>query len=164
MAGRLASSVTLSKCFLVITDLRQSLLRVRCGDIYYTPSFLSRTCDPAHREPYVLFLLVGQKPPPTTAYIKGRTLNFLCININSCLDLIPQPRTLCAPVLHLRDLASSSSLVYLEPRWASFYILKVHFKRAFSILIWGSHTLSGFRERCPPDLLKRSHRHTLECK
>lgn len=72
---------------------------------------------------------------------RGRMLNFLCININSCLGLIPQPGTLHVPVLHLLYLASGSSLVYLEPRSAGFYILKVHFKRAFSILIWGSQAL-----------------------
>lgn len=130
----------------------QSLRRILGADIYYMLSFLSRTCDPAHHKLRVLFSLVGQKPPPTAAYIKGRMLNFLCININSCLGLLPQPGTLFVPVLHLLYLASGSSLVYLEPRLASFSILKVHFKRAFSILIWGSQALRGFRERCPPDL------------
>lgn len=93
-----------------------------------------------------------KKPPPAEAYIKGGMLNFLCININSCLGPRPQPGTLGAPVLHLICLASGSGLVYLEPGLASFSILKVHFKRAFSILIWGSQALQGFRERCPPDL------------
>ena len=100
-----------------------------------------------------LFSLVGQNYIPQQHISRGRTLYLLCININSCLGPIPWPDTTILPVLYLRYLACSSSLVYLESGCSSFYILKVHFKRAFSILIWGGMELfRAFRERCPSDL------------
>lgn len=90
-----------------------------------------------------LFSLVGQNYIPLQHISRGRTLYLLCININSCLGPIPWPDTTILPVLYLRYLACSSSLVYLESGWSSFYILKVHFKRAFSILIWGEWSSLG---------------------
>lgn len=90
-----------------------------------------------------LFSLVGQNYIPLQHISRGGTLHLLCININSCLGPIPWPDTRVAPVLHLRYLASSSSLVYLESGCSSFYILKVHFERAFSILIWGEWSSLG---------------------
>ena len=126
---------------LLCADLTLSLLRI-LGGIYITPRafYLAHVTLPITSRTF--YSHWWDRNHLLLQHIsRGRMLNFLCININSCLGLIPQPRTLCTPVLHLLCLASGSSLVYLEPRSAGFYILKVHFKRAFSILIWGSQAL-----------------------